>query len=66
MILEAQNAPIAAGTDEFCRFCGAGLPPKFGEGTCEKCNPEIYKKKRLSAKEEFIEIFATRLRSKRL
>ena len=25
---------------DFCRFCGAGIPPLIGEGQCEKCNPE--------------------------
>lgn len=24
----------------FCKFCGAGIPPIFGEGTCEKCDPK--------------------------
>ena len=25
---------------DFCEFCGAGIPPKDGEGTCHKCDPE--------------------------
>lgn len=25
---------------DFCRYCGAGIPPRLGEGTCEKCDPE--------------------------
>lgn len=25
---------------DFCRYCGAGIPPIFGEGTCEKCAVE--------------------------
>lgn len=25
--------------EDFCRFCGASIPPKMGEGTCEKCDP---------------------------
>jgi len=24
---------------DFCRYCGATIPPIFGEGTCPKCNP---------------------------
>jgi hypothetical protein len=23
----------------FCRYCGAGIPPIEGEGTCDKCQP---------------------------
>lgn len=23
---------------EFCRYCGAHIPPRLGEGTCEKCD----------------------------
>lgn len=26
------------GTD-FCRYCGAGKPPMYGEGTCRRCDP---------------------------
>lgn len=25
---------------DFCKFCGAGIPPKYGEGTCIKCDPK--------------------------
>ena len=24
---------------EFCRYCGANIPPREGEGTCHKCDP---------------------------
>jgi hypothetical protein len=26
---------------EFCAACGAGIPPKPGEGTCQHCNPGV-------------------------
>jgi hypothetical protein len=29
---------------DFCRFCGASVPPRIGEGTCERCDPEGVKK----------------------
>jgi len=29
---------------EFCRHCGACIPPRVGEGTCPKCDPEGCKK----------------------
>ena len=25
---------------EFCRYCGASIPKRDGEGTCERCDPE--------------------------
>ena len=25
--------------DDFCRACGAGIPPRDGEGTCGTCDP---------------------------
>jgi hypothetical protein len=31
-------------TSEFCRYCGANIPPRLGEGTCERCDPEGVKK----------------------
>ena len=27
-------------TLDFCRSCGASVPPRFGEGTCKQCDPE--------------------------
>jgi hypothetical protein len=24
---------------DFCRYCGASIPPRLGEGTCQTCNP---------------------------
>jgi hypothetical protein len=24
---------------DFCRHCGADVPPRYGEGTCSKCDP---------------------------
>lgn len=26
---------------DFCRHCGAGIPPREGEGRCWKCDPEV-------------------------
>ena len=26
---------------DFCIHCGACIPPKYGEGTCPKCDPEL-------------------------
>jgi hypothetical protein len=26
---------------EFCGYCGAGTPPREGEGTCPKCDPTL-------------------------
>lgn len=26
---------------DFCGYCGAGIPPKEGEGTCAKCDPQV-------------------------
>lgn len=25
----------------FCRHCGASIPPREGEGTCDKCDPKL-------------------------
>ena len=25
---------------DFCRFCGANIPPKLGEGSCDICDPD--------------------------
>jgi hypothetical protein len=25
----------------FCRYCGAGIPPRQGEGTCDRCDPRL-------------------------
>lgn len=30
---------------DFCRHCGASIPKREGEGTCEKCDPESFRKK---------------------
>ena len=32
-------------TREFCSWCGASIPPRYGEGTCNECDP---KDKRMS------------------
>jgi hypothetical protein len=24
---------------DFCQYCGAGIPPREGEGTCDRCQP---------------------------
>lgn len=24
---------------DFCRWCGASIPPRSGEATCERCTP---------------------------
>ena len=26
---------------DFCRYCGASIPPRNGEGTCHKCDPNV-------------------------
>lgn len=36
--LRAENATLR-GASGFCRACGAGTPPKAGEGTCPVCDP---------------------------
>lgn len=28
-------------SSDFCRDCGANIPPKLGEGTCLKCDPVV-------------------------
>lgn len=25
---------------DFCSYCGAGMPPHYGEGTCPRCDPD--------------------------
>lgn len=30
----------SAFTEDFCRNCGANIPPITGEGTCPECDPE--------------------------
>lgn len=32
---------IAQPKSDFCRYCGAGIPPRYGEGTCPKCDPNV-------------------------
>lgn len=41
---------------DFCKSCGAGIPPKVGEGTCGVCNPNgvlIHRAERLLSAVEF-------------
>lgn len=26
---------------DFCHFCGAHIPPRYGEGTCHKCDYRV-------------------------
>jgi hypothetical protein len=37
--LEAPEKPV----QEFCRRCGAHIPPRYGEGTCGHCQPQQQK-----------------------
>lgn len=33
------RTPAASPPQEFCRVCGASIPPRFGEGTGKCCDP---------------------------
>ena len=41
VILDKIDALLAASAPaQFCRQCGASIPHRAGEGTCESCDPE--------------------------
>lgn len=48
--LAERDLPHLAGTPAppvergFCRACGAGIPPRMGEGTCPRCDPPSTRK----------------------
>lgn len=41
---EAKDAAWREAYD-FCTHCGASIPPRLGEGTCPKCDPDSFKRK---------------------
>lgn len=34
-----EDEAVGLGPPDFCHACGAGIPPRLGEGTCAVCDP---------------------------